>query len=261
MKENSLINNTDKYDPPITDKPYILPLAGFISGIAIWILDAAVDIYILGEEQTLIENIINPEVTEFWMRSLVLFVLLMMGIFARKAIIKHIELDKTLLNHKRDLENQVMERTKELQIKTEKMIILANQDPLTGLSNRRKFSELLEQEYNRFTRHNVPFCIIMIDIDFFKKINDQYGHDIGDQVLIRFSQTIKNSIRKTDEIARWGGEEFIILAIETNDINVKVLANNIRTSIKSTAHDKAGHITASIGITCSHQHDRLPDII
>ena len=258
---NSNTDNTDSYIPPITDKPYLLPLVGLLAGIAIWLLDAFIDVYVLDEEQTIIENIFTPELTELWMRSLVTFILITMGIFSRKSIQKHIELDNILINHKNELEKLVIERTEELSRKTEEMIILANQDPLTGLSNRRKFNESLLQEYNRFTRHKVPFTLIMIDIDYFKKVNDTYGHDVGDQVIIKLSSTVKNNIRKTDELARWGGEEFILLAIETDENGYKVLAENTYNVIKEIEYDKLDKITASIGVTCSQEGDELEDIL
>ena len=123
----------DKYTPPITDKPNILPMAGFCAGIFIWVLDAFIDVYVLDEEQTILQNIFSPETTELWMRTLVMFVLIAMGIFSRYSILRHIELDKILLNHQYELEILVEQRTNELQIKTEEMIILANQDPLTEI--------------------------------------------------------------------------------------------------------------------------------
>jgi len=261
MSKNCPDINCDNYEPSITEKPYVQPLVGIMVGIFIWILDAAVDVGILGKEQNILENIFFPEISDLWMRSLITFAFLVMGLSARKSIIKHIELDKILLNHKKELEILVAQRTKELQIKTEEMIILANQDPLTGLANRRKFNEILHQEYNRYIRCKVPFCLIMIDIDNFKRINDNYGHDIGDEVIVNFSKLVSNQIRKTDVIARWGGEEFSIIAIETTDDSVRSLTEKIRNVINSVQHNKVGSVTASIGVTCSKDKNSLETII
>jgi len=250
-----------EYKPPLTDRPYILPLVGLLAGILIWLIDASVDVFLLGEEQTLLDNIVNPEITELWMRILVTAILIAMGVFARFSLEKHIRLDTILLNHKQKLEELVALRTKELEAKTQELGIIANQDPLTGLSNRRKFNEILQREYNRFSRHDTKFCIIMIDIDYFKNVNDTCGHDTGDEVIVNFSNSIRENTRKTDEVARWGGEEFIILAVETDENNVMRLANKVRTKIKSYQHEKAGYITASIGVSCCHKDDTPESLI
>jgi len=250
-----------EYKPPMTDRPYMLPLVGLLSGMLLWLIDAYADVFLLGEEQPFLENVVNPEVTELWMRILVTAILISMGVFARISLEKHIRLDAILLNHKQELEELVALRTKELEAKTQELIIIANQDPLTGLSNRRKFNEIFKHEYNRFSRHGTKFCILMIDIDHFKKINDTFGHDIGDEVIVNFSDKIRMNTRKTDIVARWGGEEFIILAVETDANNIKQLASNIRKTIKSYRHEKAGHITASIGVSCCSHDDTMESIL
>ena len=88
-------------------------------------------------------------------------------------------------------------------------------DGLTGVYNRNKFNELFENELERVKRYNVPLSISILDIDRFKSFNDKFGHSIGDEVLISMAQTVNNNIRTNDIFARWGGEEFIIMFINT----------------------------------------------
>jgi diguanylate cyclase (GGDEF)-like protein len=89
----------------------------------------------------------------------------------------------------------------------------------------------------------------MIDIDFFKKVNDTYGHNVGDEILKEFSSTIKNELRTTDIFARWGGEEFIILFINTNINQAKIVSEKIRMVIEKNQFIKNINITCSIGLS------------
>lgn len=104
-------------------------------------------------------------------------------------------------------------------------------DHLTGLRNRQYLNEFLEYESSLFRRDAIPFCLAMIDIDDFKKVNDSMGHDVGDLVLKRVSQTVTDSIRGTDLLIRFGGEEFILLMTNTVIADALVLCNRIREKI------------------------------
>ncbi|MZH02933.1 MAG: diguanylate cyclase, partial [Nitrospinae bacterium] len=98
----------------------------------------------------------------------------------------------------------------------QKLDSLSRIDPLTGISNRRDILEVLNNEQSRYERYGKTYSVIMGDIDYFKKINDQYGHDTGDYILKGVANVLKNEIRKVDFIARWGGEEFQMILPETN---------------------------------------------
>ncbi len=130
-----------------------------------------------------------------------------------------------------------------------KLSKLATTDKLTGINNRHRFEELLANELARAERYKTPMALIMFDIDYFKNINDTYGHDVGDNVLRAVSQVIQFNIRETDIFARWGGEEFIILTPETTEESAEHLANKLCTALQQYDFETAGTITASFGVT------------
>jgi two-component system cell cycle response regulator len=94
--------------------------------------------------------------------------------------------------------------------------LLAQRDALTGLHNRREFQRILEEEWDRSVRFKRPFTLVMIDIDHFKKVNDVYGHQTGDEVLRHVASLLAGQVRNVDRVARYGGEEFALLMIETD---------------------------------------------
>lgn len=145
---------------------------------------------------------------------------------------------------------QAKERIEEQHIELEKAYQKLEQisrvDPLTGIWNRRYFTELVQDECFRSERSGKPFSIGICDIDFFKKVNDQYGHECGDQVLVEITKLIRNSIRKQDIVARWGGEEFILLFPETDEKGALVVAEKLRVKIEEYA---TNYRDANIGVT------------
>ncbi len=129
-----------------------------------------------------------------------------------------------------------------------KLLELAEKDPLTMIYNRRKLFELLRMEIEKARRYARPLSLIMIDIDHFKKINDNYGHTIGDIVLKTTTDIIQGGIRKVDIFARYGGEEFIILSPETDINGAVALAEKIRSLIEGHPFPTAGIVTISTGV-------------
>lgn len=124
-------------------------------------------------------------------------------------------------------------------------------DHLTGLHNRKYLDIKLDEEINRFSRHKQPFCILLLDLDDFKIINDSYGHVIGDQVLKHLAGIIKKHIRKTDFSFRYGGEEFLVLLLNTNIENAMKVAEQIRSKVASTnftLKEKEFATTITIGV-------------
>ncbi len=117
-----------------------------------------------------------------------------------------------------------------------KLEYLARTDFLTGLSNRRDFQELVQKEEKRFWRTKKPFSFILLDIDHFKGVNDTYGHDCGDVVLVGVSRSLEKALRGQDVVARWGGEEFICLLPETEIEGARRVAEKIRESVAGVTH-------------------------
>jgi len=133
----------------------------------------------------------------------------------------------------------------------EKLETLALTDPLTGLYNRRYFFERGWNEYVRARRYQHHLAVIMLDLDFFKQINDKYGHACGDMVLMRVAKLFSQTLRDVDLVARFGGEEFIILIPETDKAGVDFVAQRIRQEIYDTPMEHNGknfNISASLGI-------------
>lgn len=132
-----------------------------------------------------------------------------------------------------------------------KLYELATHDYLTTFANRRLTLEILEKHIKRATIDQKPVSIMMIDIDFFKKINDAYGHNVGDSVIITVSQIISNAIRPTDTCGRWGGEEFLVVLPDSNLDDAQIVAQRILSSIENETI-KVDHLqintTVSIGL-------------
>lgn len=124
----------------------------------------------------------------------------------------------------------------------------AIKDPLTNLYNRRYMQEALLNAQKLYSRHKEPFSLIIVDIDFFKKINDTYGHQTGDSVLKEFANLLSENTRQSDKVSRWGGEEFLIFTPKTTLQNAFTLAVNICNKIAQHQFVEAGHVTASFGV-------------
>jgi diguanylate cyclase (GGDEF)-like protein len=144
---------------------------------------------------------------------------------------------------------------------TKKALYHATHDNLTGIYNRAKFYETLDYELKLKNRTDNPMCIAMLDIDHFKKFNDTHGHLIGDEILILLANRMTNFFRDSDIVARWGGEEFIILLNNTNIDEAYKTLNKLRESIESIHHDIAGSVTASIGVSEYTDSDTKDSII
>ena len=136
--------------------------------------------------------------------------------------------------------------------------LLAHTDSLTGLYNRHKMQELLELQTALFTRNRSKFTLIIVDIDHFKKINDTYGHFCGDYVLGEVASLMKKNLRKGDVLARWGGEEFLMMLPDTEINGARIMAENIRKAIANKHFHLAGEnlsVTMTFGLT-QHEIDR-----
>jgi diguanylate cyclase (GGDEF)-like protein len=121
-------------------------------------------------------------------------------------------------------------------------------DHLTGLANRRRFERQLEREVSRTRRFNRPFCLLMLDIDLFKRVNDTYGHDVGDDVIRHLGNVIQAGTRGIDTAARVGGEEFGVILTETDFAHGLEVAERLRASVSEMDVPVAGQITVSVGL-------------
>jgi diguanylate cyclase (GGDEF)-like protein/PAS domain S-box-containing protein len=129
-------------------------------------------------------------------------------------------------------------------------------DSLTKISNRLYLDRNYEYESKRAKRYKKNLSIILIDIDLFKNINDSYGHNIGDDVLIEIANILKQNIRNIDKLGRWGGEEFLIICPETSCKNAEVLAENLRKIIDCHVFQSVGNLTCSFGLTKYYTDDK-----
>ena len=163
--------------------------------------------------------------------------------------------DKTTLleelNH--SLEQKVIDRTAELET-------LATTDALTNINNRYSIMNILSSEINRSNRYGQPLSALMYDIDLFKKINDTYGHNVGDAVLTSLSNLVKSTIRDVDMIGRYGGEEFLVVMPNTILDDAKNYAERLRKTVEEYNFEEVGNITISIGIAQLESNETIDEI-
>jgi diguanylate cyclase (GGDEF)-like protein len=127
--------------------------------------------------------------------------------------------------------------------------LLATTDSLTGITNRSEFSRILASEMDRAKRYGAPLSLIMYDLDYFKRVNDTFGHDAGDEVLRAVTDVVKGNTRTVDVVARWGGEEFMVLMPQSNLAAAGNAAEKLRQAVEQTRLDKVGMVTVSFGVT------------
>ncbi len=132
-------------------------------------------------------------------------------------------------------------------------ITQALKDPLTEICNRAAFDEAIEKEFSSYKRHQADFSLMIIDIDYFKKVNDTYGHIVGDKVLKLVAKVINETIRRSDEVYRYGGEEFVVILSNTKQGGARFIAERVRKEIEKLIipNNQKIQVTASIGIASS----------
>lgn len=158
----------------------------------------------------------------------------------------------TLQVSERTLAQRVDERTQQLQTLNEKLEALSMVDGLTGIANRRQFDQVLQREWTRMQRQEQPLALVMMDVDWFKSFNDQFGHQAGDECLRRVAQAIGSISRASDLVARYGGEEFALVASATDSESAMALAHRACAAVQALAlpHAQSGQgvITLSAGV-------------
>lgn len=185
--------------------------------------------------------------------AIALLVILLMGTVALRFAALSRALQREI-NRRQDTEQQLLTSNATLER-------LANTDRLTGLWNRLKFEEVAQQEVGRAERYGYPLSLVFFDIDHFKEINDQHGHEIGDQVLCRLADRVREHLRDSDSLCRWGGEEFLILMPHTDQQQARQLAEKLRELISSSPLLERQPISASFGIAQLQPGELLRDLV
>ena len=201
---------------------------------------------------------------------------LVLGLLVNRSRRRRAESELMQLNM--TLGKRVFERTQELQdannqlTKAQELLEALNQqldltsrtDSLTGLYNRRHMEERIQEEYEQYQRTGSSFALIMADIDFFKKVNDMYGHDVGDCVLKSVAEYLRKSVKAYDIVSRWGGEEFLLLLPATNAENAVGLAERIRKTVEEHRCFCEGEVlsvTLTAGVSVIRRDDTIGSII
>ncbi|MCB6184547.1 diguanylate cyclase [Leeia sp. TBRC 13508] len=154
----------------------------------------------------------------------------------------------SLHHHSDTLLLVVLKDVSELMKANRELTLLARRDALTGIPNRLALNERVREEFLRMKRTGIRYCVLLSDVDFFKKINDTYGHETGDEVLRRIGQLLKQSVRESDFVARYGGEEFVILLPDTATNEAYLFAEKLRLAIAKAEMPGAGKVTMSFGL-------------
>jgi diguanylate cyclase (GGDEF)-like protein len=158
-----------------------------------------------------------------------------------------------IIESHRDI-SETVEMEKQLQY-------IAETDRLTQIFNRMKFDEELKNQIAWASLTNNRFGLIMFDLDHFKQVNDNFGHDMGDKVLKNTVELLTSRIRKSDILARWGGEEFMIIAPLIDSKELKILTDSLRTAIEQFEHEDVGKVTASFGASVVRSSDNIDSLL
>jgi len=219
-----------------------------------WLVDVLLDVFIFGGGESFVESLIPEKTTEIWMRTLVIIVFCVSSVVIQHFMRKQRKSELALIQHQHNLEKIIDQRTQALQR-------LANFDILTGIYNRRMFSHCFEKERMRAIRDKQPLSLILCDVDHFKLVNDQYGHNEGDRVLKLIADIFREHMRLSDIYARWGGEEFILLLPNTALTEARVVAEKLREKIGLILYGENHATTASFGVSELHEDELSQPII
>ncbi|MDF1884562.1 GGDEF domain-containing protein, partial [Sulfurimonas sp. SAG-AH-194-C21] len=159
------------------------------------------------------------------------------------------------------LEEKVYARTKELEDTNKRLNYLAKTDSLTQVHNRYSILEILSHELQRAQRSKSKMSLLMFDIDFFKKINDTYGHDTGDNILRELSTVTLKSLRNIDFLGRYGGEEFLILMPDTSSQDALAIANRVKTNITKHLFSENIEVTISLGLVQLQENESIDELL
>lgn len=177
----------------------------------------------------------------------------------KNAELRH--LNAELERHNASLELAVAQRTAELEEKNKLLERLSTTDRLTGLFNRLHLDRVLAQEWARFQRQQTPFSLILLDIDAFKAVNDTYGHQVGDSVLVEVARVMELHVRRSDVVGRWGGEEFLVVCIDTDLDQALTVAEKLRVALAAQPIAVTGPKTGSFGVSVASGCDSVQALV
>ena len=205
------------------------------------------------------EKLESMQGLELFLWTFTIFILLLEVIFIFQPMVRYL-LELSFANEKAmtELETKVVLRTLHLEDANMQLSHLASHDPLTGLQNRLKLENSIERAIELHKVHNVSYAVIMLDIDWFKNVNDTYGHDVGDNVLVDIAHIIKDALREDDKVFRAGGEEFVVLVQNIDDKDTLKLAEKIRILVQKHLFKVEGK-TFSKTISSGVYHSSLVD--
>lgn len=259
----------------VFQNPRLMPAVGITAACLVWLFDSLVDHFMFNRQAPFLESLWPDEPQELWMRLLVVFLFLAVSLYARMLLKNEARAKQALKAHLSKLEEIIAARTQELQgnyqsLQKEmaerqhaqaQLELLATTDPLTRLYNRRKFEELLNHALERCRHYTGEFALILFDVDHFKRVNDQYGHDVGDAVLQFFADLIRSQLRKSDIVARWGGEEFIVLVPEADTDTALAIADKLRRTVEAGQFPRQQKVSISLGIALARRTDNAASLI
>jgi len=210
-------------------------LAGIIIAIIFWFFDATLEAFIF-KSGSLTDVILTPDLREAWKRLAIMALIIAYSLYSRRHII---ELERM----KGELKG------------------LATTDTLTRAFNRAKYDEIIALEMERAKRFTHPLSMLMFDLDNFKDINDTYGHGVGDMVLKQVADVIRAHTRKINLLIRWGGDEFIVIPVETSLEGAAILSERLRRAIEAFAFERGDKLTASFGVVQLNEDDTETSIL
>ena len=213
------------------------------------ILNKTIDSITQEENKTILDKWISVKYEKIQDYTILMEVVFVLSIIILLIYYRSRELDK--------INKKLYKLHQKLELKNTELTRLSNTDSLTGLLNRRRIDEYLNEQLNLYKRHGTAFSLILLDIDNFKLVNDSYGHDVGDTVLIEFSNIISQNIRNTDKVGRWGGEEFMIFCPSTTASETLVLAKKLKILIEKYPFTKVSNKTASFGVAQIEDNESL----
>lgn len=205
-------------------------------------------------EGFLFTGVENPDMT--WVYRLT--GLIAAGLLLGGAVIMHfMRLNRRLvreMSRRETVEQALREKQAEL-------YELANTDPLTGAGNRLSFNLQATREVSRSQRYGQPMSLIFLDLDHFKAVNDEFGHFAGDEILVSVTELLNRRLRQSDSLYRWGGEEFVVLAPQTDQSSVVQLAEDLRQTIAESEMDEHHRVTASLGVATLQPDEDLESLV